>query len=245
MYSSRRAIWTCVSSSLRGSRLLTPASQFFARVAELVDLVLGQSAASVPLFGPRIAVHVIAVLLPESRQVVVQQLEASYPLRALPEVEMRHEQPGGPAVLRREPFPGPRECDEVLRPVQVRERQVRREALLGDDKTKLRRRFETGPLEQRLHGHALECVIQSAPGGHAMDIADYRLSRQREQLVVGERKWPLDESGNHEGPLGGIDRRDVTVMQDRPFGGLDLAGRETIVDGHAARFVIWRGPQRA
>src|SRR5437667_2341636 len=53
------------------SRLLAPDSVFLTSVPELVDLVLRQAAAAVPLLGPRIAVHVIAVLLPKARQILV------------------------------------------------------------------------------------------------------------------------------------------------------------------------------
>src|SRR2546426_11396464 len=107
---------------------------------------------------------------------------------------MRHEQPSGPAVFRGQWLTRPLHSDEILGAIQIGERQVRREALPGDHETELRRRFETGTREQGLYRHALECVVESAPGRHAMDIADNRLLRQREQLVVGERKWPLDES---------------------------------------------------
>src|SRR5207248_7125817 len=99
-------------------------------VAKSVDLVLCQAPTTVTLLCPRIPPHVISVLLPESRQVVLQQLEPTHPLRALPEVEMRHEQPRGPAVLRRQPLTAPAEGDQVLGPVQVREGQVRRKSLL-------------------------------------------------------------------------------------------------------------------
>src|SRR5262245_46411882 len=58
------------------------------------------SVASVPLLFPRVAVHVVAVGLPEAGLVVVAQLEPAHPLGALPEVEVRNEQPRGPAVLR-------------------------------------------------------------------------------------------------------------------------------------------------
>src|SRR5437762_5579588 len=109
--------------------------------------MLRQAAPAVPLFGPRVAAHVIAVLLPEARQVLRQELEAPDPLGALPEVEVRYEEPRRPAVLGSEPLAAPLEGDEILRPVEVGERQVRREPLLG--------RHETIP-RVRLHPRALE-----------------------------------------------------------------------------------------
>src|SRR6185503_65628 len=76
---------------LPSAHLLLPNPVFFARVAELVDFVLSETAATVALFRPRIAAHVIAVLLPEARQVIRQELEAAHPLRALPEIQMRYQ----------------------------------------------------------------------------------------------------------------------------------------------------------
>src|SRR5690242_16796313 len=114
------------------SRLLTPDSVFLTRVAEFVDFVLRQPPAPVALFLPGVAPHVIAVLLPESRQVLIEQLEASHPFRALPEIEMRHEQSRRPAVLGRQRLAGPGERDEVLGAVEVGQRQVCGEALFGN-----------------------------------------------------------------------------------------------------------------
>src|SRR5438445_220784 len=42
------------------------------RIPECIDLVLRQPATAVPLLRPRVAPHVIAVLLPESRQVFLE-----------------------------------------------------------------------------------------------------------------------------------------------------------------------------
>src|SRR3954454_334824 len=57
------------------------------------------SVAPVPLFLPGIAVVVVAVALPEAGRILLRELQATDPLRALPEVQVRHEQPRRPAVL--------------------------------------------------------------------------------------------------------------------------------------------------
>src|SRR5579864_1606992 len=66
-------------------------------------LLLGESGAgsllAEPLFLPWIAVHVVAVALPETGLIVIQKFDACYPLRALPGVELRHDQSRGTAVL--------------------------------------------------------------------------------------------------------------------------------------------------
>src|SRR4051794_14444364 len=58
----------------------------------------------IALFGPRVAVHVVPVLLPEPRLVVLRHDQATHPFGALPEVQRRHEQPGRPTVLGIERF---------------------------------------------------------------------------------------------------------------------------------------------
>src|SRR5918997_6213422 len=53
----------------------------------------------VPLLAPGVTEVVVAVLLPEPRLVARHQGELADPLRALPEVQVRHQQPDGTAVL--------------------------------------------------------------------------------------------------------------------------------------------------
>src|SRR6187455_1081930 len=53
----------------------------------------------VALFLPGIGVQVVAVDLPESGRVHLDELEAADPLRALPEVEVRHHQAAGASMF--------------------------------------------------------------------------------------------------------------------------------------------------
>src|SRR3954452_17111853 len=57
------------------------------------------SVAVIALLPPRVAVVVVAGGLPEPRSVLDEELESSDPLGALPEVQVRDEEPGRPAVL--------------------------------------------------------------------------------------------------------------------------------------------------
>src|SRR2546429_8070 len=59
------------------------------------------SAASVtlvPLLEPRGAAGVVAVLLPEPGLIVIEHPQTRDELRALPEIEVRHEEAGRPSV---------------------------------------------------------------------------------------------------------------------------------------------------
>src|SRR5437879_11633897 len=75
--------------------------------------MLGQATPAVPLLGPWVAAHVISVLLPEPGHVIRQELEPAHPLRALPEVQVRHQQARRPAVLGGEPLAADRKSTRL------------------------------------------------------------------------------------------------------------------------------------
>src|SRR5690348_256205 len=58
-----------------------------------------QSVALITLFKPRVSTVVVAERLPEAGLVGLGEVQASDPLRALPEVQVWDEQAGGPSVL--------------------------------------------------------------------------------------------------------------------------------------------------
>ena len=118
----------------------------------------------------------VAVLLPEAGHVLIDQREAPYPLRALPEIQVRHQQPGGPAVLGHEPLPVPLERDEVVRAIEIRQRQVGGEPLLGAYEAVVRVGFHPRAFQQELHRHALERIVEPAPARDAMDVTLHHLS---------------------------------------------------------------------
>ena len=60
------------------------------------------SVTPISLLTPRITVVVVAGALPEALLILAQQLDFPHPLRALPQVQVRYEQPGWPAVLGRQ-----------------------------------------------------------------------------------------------------------------------------------------------
>src|SRR5580658_2938539 len=78
------------------------------------------SVAGVALLLPRVTVVVIAVGLPEARHVMIEQLEPPHPLGALPEVQVRDEQPRRAAVLGSERAAAVAEGDPRLTAQDVR-----------------------------------------------------------------------------------------------------------------------------
>ena len=141
---------------------------------------------------------------------------------------MGYEQPSGPPVLRHQRLARPLQRNEVLRSVQIRQRQIGRESLLGHHQTVRGFRFYLRALEQQLDGHSFEGVIEAAPRRDTVDVTVHGLARQREELVVRKSERLLDETGNHERPFRCVDGGDVAVVQHRPFGGDDLARRDAV-----------------
>src|SRR3954471_1793410 len=88
-----------VGVSARTERTTAFCQRSVARWVVPCGVVLIASVALVPLFLPRVAAVVVAVALPEPGLVVVEQTQPGDPLGALPEVQVRHQQPGRAAVL--------------------------------------------------------------------------------------------------------------------------------------------------
>src|SRR5688572_24184141 len=95
-------------------------------------LPAASSVARVALFFPWISVAVIAELLPEPELVLLEHAQAAHPLRALPEIEMRDQQPRGAAVLGRQWLAVVAIDDPRLAAGHVGERQVRRVAAVAE-----------------------------------------------------------------------------------------------------------------
>src|SRR5262245_14773444 len=83
------------------------------------------SVALVALFEPRVASVVVPAYLPETGFVVIEQRDARHELGALPEVQMRHQQPRWSAVVGRQRRAVGLERNPRLAASDVGERQVR------------------------------------------------------------------------------------------------------------------------
>src|SRR4051795_9919357 len=83
------------------------------------------------LFLPRVGVVVVAVALPETELIVVEELEAADPLAALPEVFLGDDQAERVAVLELERLAPEGVGEEDVVVIEDGERDVGRVALLG------------------------------------------------------------------------------------------------------------------
>ena len=134
---------------------------------------------------PGVAPVVVAVALPEALFVVVHQGDPGDPLRALPEVQVRHQQPHRAAVIGRQrpSLVGP--DHPGLAAGDVGQRQVGGVpgGRGGHDERRLRRR--AGGLQQGVDADPAEAGAELGPGGDAVDVAFVDRRRQRVRLVPG------------------------------------------------------------
>src|SRR5688572_29362850 len=85
----------------------------------------------VPFLAERLGVDVVAADLPEAPLVLVDELEPGEPLRALPGVPLRHDEPERPPVLRLEVLSPVRPRDQDVIVAHRLEGEVRRVAVLA------------------------------------------------------------------------------------------------------------------
>src|SRR5215207_6479188 len=165
-----------VAVSVSMSREATLASRHARRFGGSVTLVA--------LLAPRVAAVVVAELLPEPRLVAFEQREAAQPLRALPEVQVRDEQPRRPTMLGVQRRAVVVEGDPRLAAGDVLERQIGRVAAVAE------RADETGaldvdPVEERVDRDAFPGRVELGPLGDAVDVDGRRLVGQRLELFPG------------------------------------------------------------
>src|SRR5437879_6366415 len=121
---------------------------------------------AVALLGPRVAAHVVTVLLPEAGPVALHEFQAAYPLRALPEVQVGYEQSQRPAVLRADGLAIAGVDKHVFVSEEVVQAQIGSEALLCTDHDVGRLRFELDELHHFGHRHAFPRAVEHRPARH-------------------------------------------------------------------------------
>src|SRR3954471_583316 len=80
------------------------------------------------LLAERIAIHVVSVALPESWDVVVEELKPADPLHRLPRIKMRHDQPQRVAMVGAERLTIMVRGQQHVIAVEVGQRHVRGES---------------------------------------------------------------------------------------------------------------------
>src|SRR6266568_389710 len=186
-----------------------------------VGLLIGVS-----LFFPWIGVEMIAVDLPESRSVDIQELERADPLGALPEVKSRHDEPAGTSMLRRKLLTIVPESQEDIVLEKVREKDVRRVAPVAVSHDGGRFGPDARAAKNFRDGDALPAIVVPAPPRHAVDVGRDLDSRQLEKLFPGPGHFVVDEAEAPKAPGLQISARRLSVSEDGPLLRKDLPGRQ-------------------
>src|SRR6185437_4254244 len=158
-----------------------------------------RSVAGVALFLPRVSVHVVAIGLPEAGLVAVEQVKAAHPFSALPEVQMRHEQPHRAAMLGRQRLAVVAERQPRLAAGHVRDRQVGGVPAVAEGQHVLR--VGAYLFEQGLDRHCLPAGVQLGPAGDTVDVSGHLLDRQLLQLGPGPRLLLFAAAPDRERPV--------------------------------------------
>jgi hypothetical protein len=186
------------------------------------------------LFFEWVAVHVVAVLLPETGLVVVQEFEAADPLHAFPGIEVGEDQSNRVAVIGRQRFAVVFQGEQSRGTHQIRERDVGSVALLGLDHDVRGAGPDTDALHQFGERHAFPAHVEAAPAGDAMHVRCNFSHGQMRKFVPGETQRLFDQSGYTKIPGFGIEARDGADVKDGPLQGEGLVGREASGFAHQA-----------
>jgi hypothetical protein len=111
------------------------------------------------------------------------------------------------------------ESKEHIRTQEIVEGDVGGIAFLGEDEDKFRSRLAFYVLQDIAEENALPAIVEAAPAGDTMEVAgDFDL-RESAKLLPGETQRFLDEAGDFEIPIGGVEIRDATIVEHGPLEG--------------------------
>src|SRR5918993_1335920 len=213
------------------------------------------SVTMVPLLPPGVAEVVVAVLLPEPGLVARHQGELADPLRALPEVEVRDQQPDGTTVLDGQRLPVELPDHPRLAAGDVLERQVGRVAGLRRRHDEVRLGGPPGGLQEGVDADPREVGVELRPGRDAVDVTAVLRRRQPVRLVPRPGGRVLDHAVDGDAPRLRGDPRRGLGRQHRPVaadvvltGGQPRVARTAAEKssggtghvGHSPTAVVWR-----
>ena len=89
-------------------------------------------------------------------------------------------------------------------------------------------RLHPGLRQERTHRHAFPNVVEPGPAGDAMKVGIDFDAGEGLKLVPGEAERVVDQPEQFEAPGRLVDGGDVAVVEDGPFAGPRLTGRNSL-----------------
>ncbi len=115
--------------------------------------------------------HVVSVLFPEPRDIVVQELQPTQPFDRLPGVEMGHNQTQRVTVVRRKRLTVMMSGQQDIVTIQISKRDISGEALLSVYQNMRRFSLRIDSTKHFPKRHALPLIVKAAPTRDAVKIA--------------------------------------------------------------------------
>src|SRR5262249_10220528 len=148
---------------------------------------------------PGIARHMVAPLFPVARPIATKELDSSYPLRALPGVQLRHDESQWASVFYREWLAVMRVCKERILAGKVVEGHVCCPAFI----VRVNKHVSSGVSDFRAvqnlaRGDALPKIVKSRPARHAVKIRLHLHTWQRLELLPSPFHRFFHKSQNFE-----------------------------------------------
>ena len=135
------------------------------------------------MFSPGVAVRMVAIALPETELIALEDFETAYPLHAFPRVEVRNNEAEGTPMVGGERLAIVFKGEEDVGTQEVSKRNVGSVALLGEEESELRVGFGPRALKDFGEEHAFPTIVEAAPARDTVEVAGGLGLRKGAELV--------------------------------------------------------------
>jgi len=175
--------------------------------------------------------HVVSVALPKPRLIPLHELYTAQPLRALPRIKLRYNQPSRPTVIERDRLAVMRNRHQRIISQKFRNRQIGcKPVVVPVCQHELRPwRQPARPAHQFPRRNSLPNIPQPAPPRDAMKIGKHFNTRQFAEFLPVPLQHLPDSSEHPQLPRRQVDPRRPARIQDRPLPRSRLSRRNPLL----------------
>ncbi len=170
-----------------------------------------------PLLLPRIPIHVIPILLPKPRRILIEKFKSTHPFHRLPPIQMRHNQPRRITMVRTERLAVMMRRYQHYFPIQIHKRHVGGISLLRMHQNITCFGSRLDKLQDLPHRHSTPSIVESTPARYTMKITGPLHSRKLRELCPSPTNRIRNQPVRAKIPRSRIKSGHRPVMQHRPF----------------------------